>query len=329
MPNHAAAQLRRGGKPVDAADGRDQPSRRPDAPGRSSPTRRCPGRATSTPRMRAAAEAFDGLARHHAGGAAAAAARSRRRRRGAGRRLVAAGVAEHRQAAGPDRLARRSRRWSTRSASSPARPGCWRARPPGEYLAGHTSWIRREPVGRLRAGRALELPDDDGGLEVRPGPRRGQHRGPQALRHHARVHRCCWPRSSASSCRPACSTWSAATATPAARWSSTRRPAMVSITGSVRAGMEVAEAAAADVKRVHLELGGKAPVDRLRRRRLRTPRSRASRSPASSTPARTAPPPPGCWSARGVTTTSSPQLAEAAKTPRPAARTTRTCSTAR
>ena len=37
-------------------------------------------------------------------------------------------------------------------------------------------------------------------------------------------------------------------------------PAMVSVTGSVRAGMEVAVAAAADVKRVHLELGGKAPV---------------------------------------------------------------------
>jgi betaine-aldehyde dehydrogenase len=37
-------------------------------------------------------------------------------------------------------------------------------------------------------------------------------------------------------------------------------PQMVSITGSVRAGMEVAGSAAADVKRVHLELGGKAPV---------------------------------------------------------------------
>ena len=37
-------------------------------------------------------------------------------------------------------------------------------------------------------------------------------------------------------------------------------PAMVSITGSVRAGMEVAAAAATQVKRVHLELGGKAPV---------------------------------------------------------------------
>ncbi|MEV4257627.1 gamma-aminobutyraldehyde dehydrogenase [Spirillospora sp. NPDC049652] len=37
-------------------------------------------------------------------------------------------------------------------------------------------------------------------------------------------------------------------------------PQMVSITGSVRAGMEVARAAADDLKRVHLELGGKAPV---------------------------------------------------------------------
>jgi betaine-aldehyde dehydrogenase len=37
-------------------------------------------------------------------------------------------------------------------------------------------------------------------------------------------------------------------------------PQMVSITGSVRAGMEVARAAADDLKRTHLELGGKAPV---------------------------------------------------------------------
>jgi betaine-aldehyde dehydrogenase len=37
-------------------------------------------------------------------------------------------------------------------------------------------------------------------------------------------------------------------------------PSLVSVTGSVRAGMEVAQAAAASLKRVHLELGGKAPV---------------------------------------------------------------------
>jgi len=37
-------------------------------------------------------------------------------------------------------------------------------------------------------------------------------------------------------------------------------PSMVSVTGSVRAGMEVAEAASRSLKRLHLELGGKAPV---------------------------------------------------------------------
>ncbi|MFL6240880.1 MAG: gamma-aminobutyraldehyde dehydrogenase [Actinomycetes bacterium] len=37
-------------------------------------------------------------------------------------------------------------------------------------------------------------------------------------------------------------------------------PQMVSVTGSVRAGTEVAGVAAADLKKVHLELGGKAPV---------------------------------------------------------------------
>ena len=39
-----------------------------------------------------------------------------------------------------------------------------------------------------------------------------------------------------------------------------KTPAMVSITGSTRAGMQVAEAASHDLKRTHLELGGKAPV---------------------------------------------------------------------
>lgn len=39
-----------------------------------------------------------------------------------------------------------------------------------------------------------------------------------------------------------------------------KRPDMISITGSVRAGMEIAANAAPDLKRIHLELGGKAPV---------------------------------------------------------------------
>src|SRR5690606_26866539 len=37
-------------------------------------------------------------------------------------------------------------------------------------------------------------------------------------------------------------------------------PALISVTGGIRAGKEVAASAAQDLKRVHLELGGKAPV---------------------------------------------------------------------
>ena len=48
--------------------------------------------------------------------------------------------------------------------------------------------------------------------------------------------------------------------TPAAPVVEHKTPALVAITGSVRAGMQVAESAARDLKRVHLELGGKAPV---------------------------------------------------------------------
>ena len=55
----------------------------------------------------------------------------------------------------------------------------------GEYMAGHTSIIRREPIGVCAQVDAVELPDDDGGLEVRAGDRRRQHRRAQAVRHHA------------------------------------------------------------------------------------------------------------------------------------------------
>jgi betaine-aldehyde dehydrogenase len=129
----------------------------------------------------------------------------------------------------------------------------------GEYLAGHTSYVRREPIGvcaqvtpwnypmmmavwkwapAIAAGNAVVLkPSDttpvstllmaeimaeflpDGVINVVCGDRDTG----RALVEH-------------------------------------RIPQMVSITGSVRAGMEVAGSAAADLKKVHLELGGKAPV---------------------------------------------------------------------
>ena len=58
----------------------------------------------------------------------------------------------------------------------------------GEYLAGHTSMIRREPVGVCRAGDAVELPAHDGRVEVGAGHRGGEQPRPQALRHDPRVH---------------------------------------------------------------------------------------------------------------------------------------------
>ena len=60
-------------------------------------------------------------------------------------------------------------------------------RPAGEYMAGYTSWLRREPLGVVGPDRPLELPADDGGVEDRPGAGRRQHRGAQAVRAHAAV----------------------------------------------------------------------------------------------------------------------------------------------
>lgn len=129
----------------------------------------------------------------------------------------------------------------------------------GEYLADHTSWVRREPIGvvgqvtpwnyplmmmiwkvapALAAGNTIVLkPSDTTPASTTLFAEIAQEFLPPGV-----FNVICGDRDTGRSLvqHPT--------------------PQMVAITGSVRAGMEVATAAATDLKRVHLELGGKAPV---------------------------------------------------------------------
>ena len=141
------------------------------------------GRADRRAPSRGAAEAFARLVAHDAGRALRLPAADRRR--GSRREAEAFAALEALNCGKPINAAHRttkSRPSSTASASSPAR--CARMHGPvaGEYLPGHTSMIRRDPDRRRRLDRAVELPADDDGLEARPGHRRRQHGGVQAIR---------------------------------------------------------------------------------------------------------------------------------------------------
>jgi betaine-aldehyde dehydrogenase len=129
----------------------------------------------------------------------------------------------------------------------------------GEYLAGHTSMIRREPVGvcaqvtpwnypmmmavwkwapALAAGNTVVLKPSD--------------TTPVTTLKMAEIMAEFLPPGVFNVVCGDRGTGAALVSHPI--------PAMASITGSVRAGMAVAEAASRDLKRIHLELGGKAPV---------------------------------------------------------------------
>jgi betaine-aldehyde dehydrogenase len=129
----------------------------------------------------------------------------------------------------------------------------------GEYLAGHTSYVRREPIGvcaqitpwnypmvmavwkfapAIAAGNSVVLkPSDTTPVSTLLLAEIAAEFLPPGV-----LNVVCGDRD----------TGRAVVAHPA--------PQLVSITGSTRAGMEVAVAAAADLKRAHLELGGKAQV---------------------------------------------------------------------
>ena len=161
-----------------------------------------------------------------------------------------------------------------------------------EYMKDHTSSIRREPIGVIGQVTPWNYPLNMAVWKFAPAHRRGQHDRAQALRHDAVVD------AAARRGRrgvPAAGRAQRHHGRPhdRRRMIDHKTPQMVSITGSVRAGMEVAKAAANDLKRVHLELGGKAPVIVFDDADIEAA-SRASAAPATSTPARTARPPPAC-----------------------------------
>ena len=255
---------------------------------------------------RAAASAFEAWGEHHSGRAAAALLKIADALEARADEFVRRRVQGHRQAARADRQRGAAAVRRPAPLLRRRRPGA-RGRSAGEYMTDHTSFIRREPIGvvgqvtpwnyplmmmiwkiapALAAGNTVVLKPSDTTpasstllAELAPGvPAAG--RAQRRLRrpgHRPRAGRApdaADGRRSPARCAPA--------------W---RSPA----------------SAAADLKRVHLELGGKAPVDRLRRRRHREGRRGRSPRPATSTPARTAPRPPACWPGRASTTTSSPR----------------------
>ncbi len=128
-----------------------------------------------------------------------------------------------------------------------------------EYMKGHTSWIRREPIGVVGQVTPWNYPMMMAGWKIGPALAAGNtivlkpsDTTPETTLLMAEI---------------------AAEHMPAGVFNvvigdrDTGRmvvehdtPGLVAITGSVRAGVEVAASAAKNLKRAHLELGGKAPV---------------------------------------------------------------------
>ena len=129
----------------------------------------------------------------------------------------------------------------------------------GEYLAGHTSWIRREPIGVIGQVTPWNYPMMMAVWKFAPAIAAGNtvvlkpsDTTPETTLLLAEIAAEFFPPGVLNVITGDRSTGRALVEHPT--------PQMVAITGSVRAGMEVAGSAALDVKRVHLELGGKAPV---------------------------------------------------------------------
>ncbi len=127
-----------------------------------------------------------------------------------------------------------------------------------EYLAGHTSWIRREPIGVVGQVTPWNYPVMMAVWKIAPALAAGNtvvlkpaETTPLTTLLLAEVAAEFLPAGALNVVTGDRDTGRLVVEHPT--------PALVAITGSVRAGAEVAASAAAGLKRVHLELGGKAP----------------------------------------------------------------------
>ncbi|PSK98594.1 betaine-aldehyde dehydrogenase [Murinocardiopsis flavida] len=129
----------------------------------------------------------------------------------------------------------------------------------GEYMADHTSWIRREPLGVVAQITPWNYPMAMAAWKIGPALAAGDtivlkpaDTTPASTLLLAEIAAEFLPPGVFNVVVGDRDTGRALVAHPA--------PRLVSLTGSTRAGFEVARSGAADLKRMHLELGGKAPV---------------------------------------------------------------------
>jgi betaine-aldehyde dehydrogenase len=129
----------------------------------------------------------------------------------------------------------------------------------GEYLAGHTSYVRREPIGVVAQVTPWNYPLMMAIWKVAPALAAGNclvikpsDTTPASTLLLGEIAQEFFPPGVFNVVTGDRDTGRALIEHPT--------PQLVSITGSVRAGMEVAKSASADLKKTHLELGGKAPV---------------------------------------------------------------------
>jgi betaine-aldehyde dehydrogenase len=128
-----------------------------------------------------------------------------------------------------------------------------------EYLADHTSWVRREPLGPVAQITPWNYPMAMAAWKIGPALAAGNtivlkpsETTPVSTLLLAEIAAEFFPPGVFNVVTGDRDTGRALVDHPT--------PQLVSLTGSTRAGMEVAQAGSRDLKRLHLELGGKAPV---------------------------------------------------------------------